>query len=119
MPVLKIKKTDGSWQEVWGCVDGGTSSGAASPKLTNITMYADKWEGSSSPYSQVVSCNGVQVNSKVDLQPTPMQLEELRSAEIALMATNDNGVVTIYSFYDKLPSTMEMQVLITSVEVIV
>ena len=118
MPVLKIKKADGSWQEVWGCVDGGTSSGATTPKLTNITMYADKWVGNSSPYSQVVSCNGVQVNSKVDLHPTPMQLEELRSSEIALMATNDNGVVTIYSFYDKPSSTWEMQALITNVEVI-
>ena len=47
MPVLKIKKTDGTWQEVWGCMSAGTGSGADVPKLTSITMPAASWSGTS------------------------------------------------------------------------
>ena len=121
MPVLKIKKSDGTWQEVWGALggSGGSSGGASMPKLTSITMPASEWKGSSSPYSQVVTCNGVDVNSKLDLQPDAEQVVALHDAEISLMASNNNGVVTIWSIGGLPTSDMEMQVLITDVEVIV
>jgi len=117
MPVLKIKKTDGSWQEVWGCISTGTG-GADAPKLTSVTMLASAWQGTSAPYSQVVACNGVNVNSKLDLQPTPNQIVELQDAEISLMATNSNGVVTVYAFNGIPQNDMTMQVLITEVSVV-
>ena len=117
MPVLKIKKTDGTWQEVWGCISSGVSTGSM-PKLTTVTIPASGWSGSSSPYSQVVAINGVNVNSRLELLPTPAQIAELQEAEISLTVTNNNGTVTIYSFYGKPESDMEMQVLITDVEVI-
>lgn len=118
MPVLKIKK-NGSWVEVWGAIGGGSGGeGVCAPKLTSITMKADAWDGSQSPYSQVVVCSGVNVSSKIDLQPTPSQITELQNAEISLMATNNNGVVTVYSFNDKPSSDLTMQVLITEVTVI-
>ena len=117
MPVLKIKK-NGSWQEVWGAV-GGSSGGANVPKLTTITLSASKWGGSSSPYSQVVTCNGVNANSKLDLQPTAAQIVALQDAEISLMASNNNGIVTVYAFGGKPTENYQMQVLITDVEVIV
>lgn len=119
MSVLKIKK-NGLWVEVWG----GTGSGASSsdntntPRLTTVTLLADSWTGNAEPYSQVVSCKGVNVNSKVDLQPTPVQITELQDAEISLMATNSNGIVTVHSFGDKPSTDMQIQVLITDVEVI-
>ena len=116
MPVLKIKK-NGVWHEVWGALSGG-SGGTSAPKLTTITMPASGWQGASSPYSQVVACNGVNVNSKLDLQPTAAQIVELADAEISLMASNNNGVVTVYSFYGKPSNDMTMQMLITDVEVI-
>lgn len=117
MPVLKIKKTDGTWQEVWGCMSTGTSS-ASMPKLTTVTISASGWSDSSSPYSQVVAVNGVNVNSRLELLPTPAQISELQEAEISLTVTNNNGVVTVYSFYGKPESDLEMQILITDVEVI-
>ena len=117
MPVLKIKKTDGTWQEVWGCISSGTGSVDA-PKLTSITMPATKWSGSSNPWSQVVACNGVNVNSKLDLQPTPAQVVKLQDAEISLMATNTNGIVTIYALGGKPTFDMTMDVLITEVTVV-
>lgn len=117
MPVLKIKK-NGVWVEVWGSTTSSSGGSANAPRLTTITLLADSWVGNVSTYSQTVSCSGVNVNSKVDLQPTPAQIEELQEAEISLMATNTDGVVTIYSFGDKPLVDMEIQVLITDVEVI-
>lgn len=117
MPVLKIKKTDGTWQEVWGCIDTGSGS-TETPKLTSITMSASAWGGSTNPYSQVVTCNGVNVNSKLDLQPTPAQIVELQDAEISLMLTNNNGVVTAWAIGGKPTKNMTMQVLITEVSVV-
>lgn len=117
MPVLKIKKTDGTWQEVWGCISTG-SGGADTPKLTSITMPAANWSGSNNPYSQVVACSGVNVNSKLDLQPTPTQIVELQDVEISLMLTNTNGVVTAWAIGGKPTSDMTMDVLITEVTVV-
>ena len=116
MPVLKIKKTDGTWQEVWGAITDNSS--VSMPKLVTVTIPASGWSGSSSPYSQVIECSNVNANSKLDLQPTPAQLLELQDAEISLMITNNNGVVTVYSFYGKPENDLEMQILITDVEVI-
>ena len=118
MPVLKIKKTDGSWQEVWGCMSAGTGSGADAPKLTSITMPAASWSGTSNPYSQVVVCNGVNVNSKLDLQPTPAQIVELQDAEISLMLTNNQGTVTAWSIGGKPTKDYTIDVLITEVTIV-
>jgi hypothetical protein len=118
MSVLKIKKTDGTWQEVWGCMSTGTGSGADAPKLTSVTMLAANWSGNSNPWSQVISCNGVNVNSKLDLQPTPTQIVELQDAEISLMLTNNQGTVTAWAIGGKPTSDMTMDVLITEVTVV-
>lgn len=119
MPVLKIKKTDGSWQEVWGCISTSTSGGSAdAPKLTTVTIPASGWSGESNPYSQVISCNGVNVASKLDLQPTPAQIVELQDAEISLMLTNNQGVVTAWAIGGKPTQDYEMAVLITEVTIV-
>ena len=115
MPVLKIKK-NGSWVEVWGAITD--SSTDTKPKLTTIAMPSSGWKGSSNPYYQVVVCNGVNAHSKLDLQPTPTQIVELQDAEISLMATNDNGIVTVYAIGGKPTSNYTMDVLITEVDVI-
>ena len=118
MPVLKIKKTDGTWQEVWGALDGGSTGGAALTKLTTITMSASGWQGTSQPYSQVVTCNGVNVNSILDLQPTAAQVVALQDAEITLMISNNNGVVTAYALGYKPTVDYTMDVRITEVTVV-
>lgn len=117
MPVLKIKKTDGTWQEVWGCISSGSGS-ADAPKLTSISMPAANWGGDNNPYSQIVECNGVNVNSKLDLQPTPTQIVELQDAELSLMLTNNQGVVTAWAIGGKPTSDMTIDVLITEVAVV-
>lgn len=117
MSVLKIKK-NGVWVEVWGATSGGSTGGAIAPRLTAITLLADSWVGNGSPYFQSVTVRGVNVNSKLDLQPTPEQLVALQDEEISLMAVNDQGSVKVYSLNGKPESDMTMQVLITDVEVI-
>ena len=118
MPVLKIKKADGTWQEVWGALSSGSGDGASTPKLTSITMLASAWLGDNNPYSQVVTCGGVNVNSKLDLQPTPTQIVELQDAEISLMLTNTNGIVTAYAIGGKPTVDYTMDVLITEVVIV-
>ena len=118
MPVLKIKKTDGTWQEVWGCISTGTGGGADAPKLTTITMPAANWSGDSNPWSQIVTCSGVNVNSKLDLQPTPNQIVELQDAEITLMLTNNQGVVTAWAIGNKPTTDYTMDAQITEVTIV-
>ena len=90
----------------------------AMPKLTSVTMLSSNWNEEDDFWSQIVECNGINMNSKLDLQPTPAQLVELQDSEISLMATNNNGVVTIYAIGDKPTSDMAMQILITEVSVV-
>ena len=82
-------------------------------KSTTISLPAASWTGSSQPYSQVVTINGVTVNSKVDLQPTAVQIVELQNAHIMLMTENDAGTITVYALGEKPTSDYTMQVLIT------
>ena len=42
--------------------------------LRHVTLLADAWEGTASPYSQVVTIEGVTENSQVDLTPSVEQL---------------------------------------------
>ena len=114
MPVLKIKK-NGVWTEVWGAISDTT---ATAPKLTSISIPASGWGGSTNPYSQVVACSGVNANSRLELVPTPAQVVELQEAEISLMISNNNGVVTVYALNDKPTSDFIMDVLITEVTIV-
>lgn len=85
------------------------------PKITNITMLAANWSGDANPWSQVVSVNGVTANSKVDLQPTAIQIVELQNDEITLMLQNDNGIITSWAIGNKPTEDYTMDVLITEV----
>ena len=95
--------------EVIAVVSGGA------PKQNSITLLASGWSGTESPYSQTIDLNNITSNSKVDLQPTPEQLEELIDNDISLTTINDDGVVTVYAIGDKPNNDMTMQVLITEV----
>jgi hypothetical protein len=91
---------------------------ADAPKLTNVSMLASSWIGESNPWSQVVTINGVTDNSKIDLQPTALQIVELQDNDIALIAENTNGIVTIYALGSKPTKDYTMQALITEVVVV-
>ena len=87
-------------------------------KLTAVTMLADAWEGDSMPYSQIITCNGATANSKIDLQPTAVQIVELQNNETTLMLQNDNGVVTAWAIGNKPTQNYTMQALMTEVVVV-
>lgn len=112
MPVLKIKKSDGTWQEVWGALSDPTVS---APRSTYIDLLADAWLGSSQPYSQVVSISGINANDKIDLLPTAQQILSLQNEDVSLVAENNNGILTIYSMGGKPSIDFNMQILITAV----
>lgn len=86
-------------------------------KLATITLADDEWTGDG-PYEQVVSITGVTLTeySKVDLQPTPDQIDALIDDGVsALQTENDDGTLTVYAM-DAVPSeTMTIQCTITEV----
>lgn len=88
---------------------------AEPPKRTTVTLSSSKWTGSSNPWSQVITMNGVTANSKIDLQPTATQIVELQNADIMLMIENNNGTTTAYAIGGKPTKNYTMQALITEV----
>jgi hypothetical protein len=85
------------------------------PKAATVAIPSANWAGDANPWSQVVTVNGVTANSKVDLQPTAVQIVDLQNNEITLMLQNDNGVVTAWAIGNKPVQDYTMQVLITEV----
>lgn len=84
-------------------------------KRTTVTLSSSAWTGSSNPWKQVITMNGVTANSKIDLQPTATQIVELQNADIMLMIENNNGVTTAYAIGGKPTKNYTMQALITEV----
>ena len=117
MPVLKIKKTDGTWQEVWGCADNGASGDSVVvPKIINVMMLENAWVGSDELYYQDIICSDVTAKSKLDLQPDPTQIIELKSSEISLMLSNENGVTKAWAIGGKPETDYTISVFITNVD---
>ena len=81
-----------------------------------VTLKASAWEGSDNAYSQVVTVPGVTRYTKVDLQPTPEQLEEFHYKTLAFVTENVNGIVTVYSIGDKPEGDHTIPVTLTAVE---
>ncbi len=88
---------------------------SAKSKTATVTLSANSWVGDASPFTQVVTVNGVTENSKIDLQPTALQFVSLQDAEIALTAENNAGIVTVWAIGDKPAEDMEIQAEITEV----
>jgi hypothetical protein len=90
-------------------------AGVASAKITTITLSATEWVGSGTIYSQSVYMEGVTANSKIDLLPSPEQLNDLLLAEISLTAANSNGAITVFAIGDIPSNDLELQAMITEV----
>ena len=112
-----VKKSDYNYDTEWVDVSEQVRACIQSfmPKSTTISLPAANWTGSANPYSQVVTVNGATANSKIDLQPTALQIVELQNTDIALMADNNNGVITVYALGGKPKVNYTMQALITEV----
>ena len=102
--------------QVWiNTSEEGTGVIPLLPRVSTITLAAASWGGNSAPYSQVVNINTVTSVTKVDLQPTPSQISMLQDEEIGLMASNNNGIITVYAFGAKPSVDMTMQVMLQEV----
>ena len=90
------------------------------PKPISVTLKADAWEpceGVAYRWHQVVTVtNGVITpNSKVDLQPTPDDLIEFHDIDVAFVAENDNGIVTVFCIGQKPTKDYTISATITEV----
>lgn len=98
-------------------VNGPGTAKSAKAKLSQVNLLADAWEGAESPYSQVVTIDGITAFSKVDLQPSVEQLAIWHQKDLAFVAENEDGVVTVYAIGDKPANDYVVQVTVTEVSV--
>lgn len=91
------------------------NAGTSAVKLTSFEAPTANWKGAVSPYSQVVQVDGVSVNSKVDIQLSVDQMQQLHEKDIAFTTENDGGVVTLYAIGDKPESDLVFQATLTEV----
>ena len=86
-------------------------------KLTigSVDLIADKWVGEASPYSQVVTIDGVTPYSQIDLTPSVEQLVVFHEKDLTFVTENEDGVVTVYAIGQKPENDYTMQVTIKEV----
>lgn len=89
----------------------------AAPRIATVNLLASAWIGTESPYSQVVTIEGVTPNSQVDLTPSVAQLVIFYQKDLAFVTENDDGVVTVYAIGDKPANDYAMQVTIKEVAI--
>lgn len=69
------------------------------PTPSYITLYADKWiQVDDKRYYQEVSVTNATItpNSKVDLQPSSEQLAIFHEKDLAFVAENEDGVISVF-----------------------
>ena len=86
-------------------------------RLSEVTLLASAWVGANSPYSQVITLDGITEYSKVDLLPSVEQLAIFHHKDLAFVTENEDGVVTVYAIGDKPTNDYTIQVQITEVKV--
>jgi hypothetical protein len=87
------------------------------PRVSEVTLLANNWEGELSPYAQVVEIEGVTEYSQVDLKPDMEQLDVFHDKDISFVAENEDGIITVYLIGKKPENDYTMQVSITEVSV--
>jgi hypothetical protein len=93
----------------------GVNITAAPARIGSVELLADKWVGTSSPYSQVVTVDGATENSQVDLTPSVEQLAIFHHKDLAFVTENEDGIVTVYAIGQKPENDYVIQVTITEV----
>lgn len=69
------------------------------PTPASITLYADRWQQAADKrYFQEVTVANAMItpNSKVDLQPSSEQLAIFHEKDLAFVAENEDGVVSVF-----------------------
>ncbi len=96
-------------------MEGPFAGGGSTVNMTSISAPVASWKGATSPYSQVVAVNQINVNTKVDIQLSADQIEQLSGKRIAFTAENSGGVVTLYAVGDKPPVDCVFQATLSDV----
>lgn len=87
-----------------------------SPEIVrSVALLADAWQGETSPYRQVVTIDGVTPYSKIDIQPDAEQLSIFYEKDVAFLAENEDGVVTVLCIGQKPTNDYTLQVTMTEV----
>ena len=86
-------------------------------RIVDVQLPAAKWVGDISPYSQVVTIEGITEFSQVDLTPSAAQLAIFHNKDLGFVAENEDGVVTIYAIGDKPQNDYVIQATVTEVSV--
>lgn len=94
---------------------GGHSAVIAPTRVVAVDLPSSAWVGDASPFSQVVSIDGVTPNSLVDLQPSVEQLEVFRNKDLAFTTENEDGVVTVFAIGDRPQNDYTIQATVTEV----
>jgi hypothetical protein len=88
------------------------------PTPASITLYADKWEkDTDNRYYQIVTVNNATItpNSKGDLQPSAQQLTVFHQKDLAFVAENEDGVVSVFCVGQVPTNDYTMQVTVMEV----
>ena len=86
-------------------------------RIANVDLIAANWVGSKSPYSQVVTIEGVTEYSQVDLTPSIDQLVTFYDKDLCFVTENEDGVITVYAIGQKPENDYTIQATITEVDV--
>ena len=84
-------------------------------RIGEVVLLSSKWVGNGNSYYQVVSIDGVTEYSQVDLTPSAEQLVIFYEKDLAFVAENEGGVVTVYAIGQKPANDYTIQVTITEV----
>ena len=90
---------------------------SAMAKIGYVSLLANNWVGADSPYSQVVTVDGVTENSQVDLTPSVEQLAIFYEKDLTFVTENEGGIVTVYAIGQKPENDYNIQVTITEVSI--
>ena len=86
-------------------------------RIVDIQLPAAKWVGDASPYSQVITIEGITEFSQVDLTPSAMQLAIFHEKDLGFVTENEDCVVTVYAIGDKPQNDYVIQATVTEVSV--
>lgn len=96
---------------------GSLQPSSPAVRIAEVNLLSNAWVGSESPYSQVVTIEGITEYSQVDLKPSVEQLAIFHNKDIAFVTENEDGIVTVFVIGDKPTDDYTMQVSITEVSV--
>ena len=85
--------------------------------IAYIDLPSSGWKGEANLYSQIADIDGITEYSKVDINPSVEQLAVFYEKDIAFVAENEDGVVTVYCIGQKPTADYTIQVTITEVAV--